>query len=62
MCVMSERAGPRPSERELCETQDCPFYQASRFGQVYMLIDYNVEVTESVIIVCRPISVVFVCI
>jgi hypothetical protein len=33
MCVMSERAGPRPSERELCETQDCPFYQASRFGQ-----------------------------
>ncbi|CAI8026613.1 ADAMTS-like protein 1 [Geodia barretti] len=33
MCAMSERAGPRPSERELCETQDCPFYQASRFGQ-----------------------------
>jgi hypothetical protein len=33
MCTMSEKAGERPADRELCETQDCPFFLATEFGE-----------------------------
>ena len=34
VCVTSGSAGERPTEYEACETQDCPFYQTSSFGEV----------------------------
>ena len=34
MCDMFEAAGERPAERQLCELDDCPFWQASQFGEV----------------------------
>ena len=36
MCVMFERAGERPTEQELCETQRCPFWQTSKYSMVRM--------------------------
>ena len=34
MCLMSEKAGPRPIDQEACQTQSCPFYKVSAFGKV----------------------------
>ena len=34
MCAMSEKAGERPAERQLCGTEDCPFFQLSDYGEV----------------------------
>ena len=37
MCAMSAEAGERPADRQLCNTQDCPFWQTSMFGEVRSL-------------------------
>ena len=42
MCAMSLKAGPRPSERELCETQECPSFQISNYGEVNCTDYYNI--------------------
>ena len=40
MCVMSAEAGERPADRQLCETQDCPFYLPSMWGMVRLSSPY----------------------
>ena len=35
MCIMFEAAGAKPTERELCNKEDCPFWQASQFSEVH---------------------------
>ena len=34
MCEMFEQAGPKPADRQLCELQDCPFWQTGDPGPV----------------------------
>ena len=34
MCAMSEKAGERPTEYQLCAEGDCPFWNPSPFGEV----------------------------
>ena len=47
MCAMSALAGERPTERQLCNDQDCPFYQPSEFGEVNFL---TVELSRNIMI------------
>ena len=34
MCVMSREAGEKPSDRETCSLQTCPFWQTSQYSEV----------------------------